>query len=61
MKTENENTAEKDKRLEDIQEQILRYAMKDFSMRLEVSGKGDDIDAIIAGLNVLGEELAYKN
>ncbi|MGZ4056595.1 MAG: hypothetical protein ACXVPU_15925 [Bacteroidia bacterium] len=50
----------KDDRIEKIQEQILRFALKDFSLRVPVSDKCDDIDAIIAGLNVLGEELELK-
>jgi hypothetical protein len=48
---------ENDKRLELIQQQILRYVLLDFTVSLPVSGKGDDVDAIIIGLNTLGEEL----
>jgi PAS domain S-box-containing protein len=51
---------EKDPRLELIQQQILRFATSDFSVHLPVSEQGDDTDAIIAGLNTLGEELNNK-
>jgi hypothetical protein len=51
-----ENTVS-DKRFEHIQAQILGYILKDFSMRSPISDKGDEVDAIIAGLNTLGEEM----
>ncbi|HWY10438.1 MAG TPA: hypothetical protein VN026_03880 [Bacteroidia bacterium] len=51
---------EKAERLELIQAQILRFTQMDFSMRIPLSEKGDDIDAIIVGLNTLGEELSTK-
>jgi PAS domain S-box-containing protein len=46
-----------DARLDKISQQIVRYANADFSIELDLSGKGDAIDSIILGLNVLGEEL----
>ena len=46
-----------DKRTEHILEQILRFTASDFTVRLPVSEKGDELDAIIAGLNTIGEEL----
>jgi hypothetical protein len=46
-----------DERLKQIQEQLLKYLQFNFTESLPVSAKGDDIDAIIAGLNTLGEEL----
>lgn len=46
-----------DKRLEQIQEQIVRLANADFSTQGELSDKGDDLDSVIVGLNLLGEEL----
>lgn len=51
---------EEDVRLEQIQEQILRFAQMDFGFRSSLSDKGDEIDAIIVGLNTLGEELEFK-
>ncbi len=51
---------EKAERLELIQAQILRFTQMDFSTRIPLSEKGDDIDAIIVGLNTLGEELSTK-
>lgn len=48
---------ENDNRMELIQQQILKFVRLDFTMTIPVSGKGDDVDAIIVGLNTLGEEL----
>lgn len=47
----------KDPRLEKIADQILSFVRSDFSKRLEFSDNRDEIDAIIAALNVLGEQL----
>ncbi|HEY6161236.1 MAG TPA: PAS domain S-box protein, partial [Bacteroidia bacterium] len=47
----------KDKRLDEIVRLLVQYARLDFDERLEVSPKGDEIDAVIVGLNTLGEEL----
>lgn len=49
--------ANPDERLLLIQEQLLRFTQMDFNGSLSLSPTGDDIDAIIAGLNTLGEEL----
>jgi hypothetical protein len=46
-----------DKRLLLIQEQLIRFVQLDFSGNIPISEKGDEIDAIIVGLNTLGEEL----
>ena len=46
-----------DKRLEQISEQIVRLANADFGLQVPISEKRDDIDSIIVGLNLLGEEL----
>lgn len=46
-----------DKRLLEISDLIVRLANADFTKQLEVSEKGDDIDSIIIGLNLIGEEL----
>ena len=50
----------KDPRLGLILDQITQLAQSDFSMRVNVSENGDELDAIIAGLNLLGEELNSK-
>lgn len=46
-----------DKRLEHISEQIVRFTNADFTSELKLSDKRDEIDSIIVGLNLLGEEL----
>lgn len=50
----------KDKRLEDLMQQLSSYSKFDFQPRGIVSGKGDEIDALITGLNKLGEDLISK-
>ena len=49
-----------DERLGRILEQLLHFTQMDFTIRIPVSEKGDEIDAIITGLNTLGEELSAK-
>jgi PAS domain S-box-containing protein len=46
-----------DSRIEQIKEILLRYNLGDYSVRAELSKEGDDLDAIIVGLNSLGDEL----
>ena len=53
-------STEKDLRLERIHEQLIKFTQLDFNGRIPLSEKGDDIDAIIIGLNTLGEELSVK-
>ncbi|MES2763490.1 MAG: PAS domain S-box protein [Bacteroidota bacterium] len=48
---------EEDKRLKLITEQIIRLANADFETPGELSEEGDDLDSIVVGLNLLGEEL----
>ncbi|MES2565575.1 MAG: PAS domain S-box protein [Bacteroidota bacterium] len=48
---------EEDKRLLEISEHIVRLANADFTKPGEVSEKGDDLDSIVIGLNLIGEEL----
>jgi hypothetical protein len=50
----------KDERVERILELIIKYAKFDFKERERISGKGDELDAIIVGLNTLGEELEHS-
>jgi hypothetical protein len=49
-----------DLRLELIKEQLIKYTQLDFSGHIHVSENSDEIDAIIVGLNTLGEELSEK-
>ncbi len=46
-----------DKRINTILEILLEYTQKDFSRSIPVSEKGDDLDALSAGLNTMAEEL----
>jgi hypothetical protein len=57
---ENKKHKRTDERMEKIQEMIVRFTQFDFNHQLPVSDKGDDLDAIIVGLNTLGEELKEK-
>src|ERR1043165_4008613 len=47
----------KDERLEKIIDLLLKYTLGDYGHRELISQKGDEVDAIIIGLNTLGEEL----
>ncbi len=47
------------KRIENIFNVLLKYTIMDFSEKASVSERADEIDAISAGLNTLGEELQY--
>ncbi len=38
---------------------ILRYTVMDFSEKADISTAGDEVDALAAGLNAMGEELAH--
>ncbi|MGZ4035280.1 MAG: sensor histidine kinase, partial [Bacteroidia bacterium] len=55
------STYKNDNRIESIFEQIIKFAKFDFNFRGTVSGEGDEVDAIIAGLNTLGEELNMRS
>lgn len=46
-----------DERIEKIFDLLVKYTTGNFSARETISNKGDDLDAIILGLNTLGEEL----
>src|SRR3954467_12172690 len=51
---------ENKERLNSLLDILLRYTVMDFSRKAEVSEKGDEIDAIAAGINALVEELEVK-
>jgi hypothetical protein len=46
-----------DPRLEDINNLLIQYSLGDFSQSIHPSDKGDDIDAFINNINMLGEQL----
>lgn len=54
---EDKVTNREDPRIKKIYELIEKFVTGDFSGREEITGKGDETDAIIAGLNVLAEEM----
>ncbi|MDB5557014.1 MAG: Sensory box histidine kinase/response regulator [Rhizobium sp.] len=51
MSTETSST------LDEILRALMAYARQDFSLRIPVSERGDEIDAIATGINLLAEEL----
>jgi PAS domain S-box-containing protein len=52
--------AEDQKRMEILVEGLLKYTLFDFSEKIEVTEKGDEIDAVAIGLNTLTEELEHS-
>ncbi|MEX2231082.1 MAG: PAS domain S-box protein [Cyclobacteriaceae bacterium] len=50
---------EKEERINALLEILLRYTTMDFSVKAPLCSSGDEIDALGAGLNALGEELVY--
>ncbi|HXP52636.1 MAG TPA: ATP-binding protein [Bacteroidia bacterium] len=49
-----------EKRMEALLEILMQYTVQDFSNKVKLSAEGDEIDAIAAGFNILGEELSYS-
>ncbi|MFL5753826.1 MAG: sensor histidine kinase [Bacteroidia bacterium] len=47
-----------DERIQKILDLLVKYTVGDYKERGTISGKGDEIDAIIVGLNTLAEEAA---
>lgn len=47
----------KDNRIEKIYQMLVKFTTSDFSARETITEKGDELDAIILGLNTLGEEM----
>jgi PAS domain S-box-containing protein len=47
-------------RFNDMAEILLEYAVLDFSRKIKLSDRGDEVDSVAAGLNTLGEELAFS-
>ena len=54
-----EVTREKEERINRLLDILLKYTIKDFSEKIALSEKGDELDAISAGLNTVVEELQY--
>jgi two-component sensor histidine kinase len=50
-----------EKRASEILEVIMSYARLDFTVKTELSNKGDVLDAIGSGVNMLGEELKISS
>jgi len=48
-------------RMNDITNILLKYTLSDFSEKLKVNGAGDELDAIVIGLNTMAEELEWAN
>lgn len=46
-------------RINEVMEILMEYTIMDFSRKIKISDKRDEIDAIAAGLNTLGQELIY--
>ena len=44
-------------RINEIMDTLLKYTILDFSQTIQISEKGDELDAIAVGLNTLSEEL----
>jgi PAS domain S-box-containing protein len=51
------NIISPDERIGKILDLLVKYAVGDFSARENVSIKGDELDAVIIGINTLGEEV----
>ena len=49
-----------DKRFYKIRELLTSYSLGNFDRKLSISSRMDEIDAFIAGINMLGEELKEK-
>jgi PAS domain S-box-containing protein len=59
LKAKEKASNEQEARINKLIEVLLKYTIMDFSMRCEISDRRDELDAMAAGLNTLGEELDY--
>ncbi|MBC7695317.1 MAG: PAS domain S-box protein [Burkholderiales bacterium] len=57
LESKNETIEVYKNKFENISEILLEYAVMDFSRKIVLSDRRDEIDAVSAGLNTLGEEL----
>ena len=46
-----------DKRLKEISSQLSEYSLGRFNKKMKISTRLDEVDAVISGINMLGEEL----
>lgn len=53
-----DNTPMTDSRFDQIVEMVMKIASGDLEARVTPSDRGDELDSLIVGLNMLGEELA---
>src|SRR6266480_4701699 len=60
IEMKNNNSVEVDNRMDRIQELLIKFTQMDFRGRIPVSENGDELDAMIVGLNTLGEELESR-
>ncbi len=60
LRSRKENINNDKERMESLLNILLKYTMMDFSEKAAISEKGDELDAIAAGVNALVEELEYK-
>jgi PAS domain S-box-containing protein len=59
LKAKEKASNEQEVRINKLIDVLLKYTIMDFSMRCEMSDREDELDALAAGLNTLGEELDY--
>ncbi len=50
---------ENEKRINVIMDALIKITQMDFSEKIEISDKGDELDAIAVGLNTMSEELEF--
>ncbi len=50
---------ENERRIVDIMEALIKTTQMDFSEKLDISDRGDELDAIAVGLNTMSEELEF--
>ncbi len=59
MESQTKSIKKDEKRLNNIMNSLLQTSRLDFSGKIEVSEKGDEIDAIAVGFNTMSEELEF--
>jgi len=51
----------KEERINELLDVLLRYTVMDFSRKADISVAGDEIDALAAGLNAMADEVVYHH
>lgn len=59
LAVQNSFREESDRRIGNIMEALIRTTQLDFSQKLDISDKADELDAIAIGLNTMSEELEF--